>query len=169
MSNRGEIVAPWTRTGTEGILDVSCSVSVPDGWLDINDHNKYELEKSTLSRRSVSHQRKTIRSEFSDGSWVVDAYRNNVNETVAVWVRGHQYADASRNLKDLENAFSQLYYKIDWVVSGDAHRWHCQVSDYSVSSTQPMLHANIFKLTARVVRHPDIESFRDTDNDYIGE
>ena len=45
---------PWSKSGQRGVMVANCLISTPAGYLDVNDHVRYELEAGTMESTSVS-------------------------------------------------------------------------------------------------------------------
>lgn len=144
-------------------LDVKCLISTPRGWLNVNDHVNYELEGSTIGSRSVTFTRHESKSSFMPGSWIVDAHKNNVEETLSVWVNGDSPIGLNRQINRLTDALTQLKFSVDWAVGDSQFQWQCQVADYQVITQRELLHADRAQVTSRIRRTPEVTWFKEED------
>lgn len=147
---------PWVNFGQNGQLPTTAVVSVPTGWLNLNDGKRYTLEATTLNSRSVGHRRQEITSPHIPGTWLVSAQPENVVETVVIWVNEFDHYALYKAVQDLEDAFSQWYFVMRWQIDQHEWAWSCQLSDYQVDTDRDLLHATMAKFTVRVPRHPEV-------------
>ncbi len=146
----------WVNFGDKDTMRVSARVSIPTGWLDINDGRRYRLEQSTLSEESVTYRRREISSPHLPGTWLIDAQPENVTEPVSVWVNEFDQYALYKALQALRDAFSQPYYVMHWQIEQHEFAWNCQLADYQINSSKDLKHATMAQFTARVPHHPDV-------------
>ena len=137
-------------------LDLTARISAPSGWIDLN-YSPYRLEASTFGERSVSWRKREVSSEFVEGTFVVSAVRENVTETLAVWVKGESEFDLQTNLDKLCGALEQLSYRLMQRHGNSAVYYDCTVADYTVTESREFKHAGIALVRASVPRHPQAE------------
>ena len=147
-------IKPWDDSGSDTPLIVRASVSSPTGWIDLNDHERYELEATSRNNRSVKFRRQEVTSPYLPGTWLINAVPDMISEVVSVWVRGTSHFDLTRNVSALEDAFSQLSFTIRWATDDSYEEWMCQLSDYTIATQREYQHARVAKFTAEVPRYP---------------
>lgn len=148
---------PWRNTGRKGYLPVRCQISTPTGMLNVNDGKRYRLEDSTMSESSVTWRRKEVQSPFIEGTFLVDAVRENVQENLTVWVEEFDHYSLELAVRDLTDAVSQLNYYIHWTVDTVEFVWRCQTADYSIQADKNLRHATMSKVACRINRLPEVE------------
>ena len=71
------MVEPWKGRGASTELVLRCRVETPGGWVDINDHKRYELHPDSLSSQAVKHRRMTAQSPYVAGSFTIQSPRRH--------------------------------------------------------------------------------------------
>lgn len=136
---------------------ISCRISTAADWLELNS-GPFRLEGESFAEEATTWRKDDIDNPFVEGTWTVNALRENVVETLNIWVRGDAaYADAlttSRGLETLKAVFSQPNYLIEFNQDGELYTYVCQVADFSISRTREFRHEGIAKFSAQIPRHP---------------
>lgn len=135
-------------------LSIGARITTPTGWLDLNDRTSYQLEASSFGDRAVSWRKREVASDYVEGSFLVNAVRDNITEKLAVWVRGETHYDLARNRERLEEALCQLTYRLSFRTSDVTRYWEATVADYSVNTQREFLHSCIALVSATIPRHP---------------
>lgn len=143
----------WKGEPTDDLI-IRCRITTPDGWMDLNNHDSYELEAESLGNRQVTHRKQEASNPYVPGTWVVSAVPDNVVETVSLWVRGQNHYELSQRVMALEDAFSQLQFYMQWSVEDRLMTWFCQVADYQINTQREFQHATMAKFVAQVPRYP---------------
>ena len=86
------------------VLDVDARILGPAGWIDLEDEaNGYTLHDDFANSRATTQRKTDTMGDWVEGTFTVRAVRENVTESVAVWVdavtpyaAGHQGAGADR-------------------------------------------------------------------------
>lgn len=147
-------ITPWVQAGNPDVLRVRVELSTSKGWLNINDHDAYELEAETRSTRQVTHRRQETSSPYVPGTFVINAVPENINETISVWVRGPSHHDLATRIDSLTNALTQPQFYVRWTVEDHTETWLCQIADYTITSQRELTHATVAKVSANVPRYP---------------
>jgi len=136
---------------------ISCRISTPADWLELNS-GPYRLEASSFADEQTTWRRDDIDNPFVEGSWTVNALRENVVVPLSVWVRGaaeYDYATTTaRGIETLKEMFSQRNFLLEFNEDGELYTYVCYVSDFTVSRTREFRHEGIAQFTAQVPRHP---------------
>jgi hypothetical protein len=150
--------APWTDSGQDKLmLEVTCLIEIPDGWLDVNDGYTYTLHRDTRNQWSQTLRRQTVASMFVAGSFTVNETPEDVQEQLAVIVTGDTHHGMELAKDQLIEAVQASQFQLVWSVEDTVERWKCKAADVSVTSEQPMLFARKCVVQAQVPRHPVIE------------
>lgn len=139
-------------------LDVSLLMQLPGGgWLELEDPgNGYSLGKDTFSSRSITHKKVEIDSPWLEGSFVNRAYRNNVIETVAVYVSGSSAETFLQRMRALEDLFSRPQYNMQIRIESRTELWRCQSADMTIETSQELMVAKSALVRAQVPRMPQV-------------
>ena len=134
-------------------LAVSCRISTPSGWLDVND-GVYRLGKDAFAAQSTTWRRQEAANPFVEGSWTVAAVRENVVEILSVWVRGTTATPAWQAVAALTEAVSQRNFAIEFTVDGVRRTYTCNMAEYQVQATTELRVAGMAQVIAQVPRSP---------------
>lgn len=100
-------------------LAVSCQISTSSGWLELNDHETYELSAtSTRQSTSTTYTRLEVTSPILPGSYLVHLTPGMVNETLAFYITAGSTAGTQAAFEALLAAFEQWTYQIKWTYAG---------------------------------------------------
>jgi len=134
-------------------IAIGCRVTTPGGWLDLMS-GPYQLAGDAFAEESVQWRRQEVASPFVEGSWLVNAVRDNASTQVAVWVRGGDAAGTQAATQVLKDAFSQINYGIEFTVNGAKTYYQCYAADFSVQSSREFRFSSMVKFVAQVSYHP---------------
>jgi hypothetical protein len=135
------------------ILPVSVLVSTPGGNLELNAA-PYQLAGETFSSIAVSHRKQAVTNPFVEGSYTVNALRENMMTPVSLWVRGATQTEMQLALDTAKAAFDQSMFTMRITVDGWTQQWQCFASDYTIGLQREYLHAVMALLDVQVDRHP---------------
>jgi hypothetical protein len=124
------------------------------GDLDINDHSSYVLAGPQAMGGTVQWDRKQVSAPWVDGDITVARRRQNVMDTLSVYVKGSTQADMDAKIGALIAAFCQDRFTLMITVGSQQHAWDCEAADYSVQFDTVHLHALYAVTTFQVPRKP---------------
>lgn len=136
-------------------IDVSCRVTTPNGWLELNK-GIYRISTGAFEEQAQTWRRTNVANPFVEGQWTVNALRENVTEQLIVWVRGGTAAETSKGELAVVDALSQMNYGIELTVDGVKAYYTCYVADISVRRTQEFRASKMCQITAQVPRDPHV-------------
>lgn len=139
---------------SEPLLNLSVVVSVPAGTLELNDRVTYRIADGSFAEQSVSKRRQEASNPFLEGAFTVNALRENVTETLKVYVYGTTHAEFAAAMNALKAAFDQARFTVTKTVEGSAVVWSCFSSDYRMSTPREFVHSKMGTLEVSLVRHP---------------
>lgn len=125
-------------------------------WMSLNDHVNYIVGSTSLGETSQTFSKITSKSSMYDGEWVVHATKDNVNETIQVYVLGATHSAVEDNRTIAINAFTQLSYNIRVSVGNHVETWRCFPADYNLDRGHIMAHNFRETLTFSVPRYPNV-------------
>lgn len=138
-------------------LDISVQIETPTGWLELEDEaNGYTVGADSFVSSAVTHRKTEINSEWMEGTFISRAVRENVTETVAVYVTGNSPHQLATRLNRLTDGFNQLSYAMVVRFGDVSETWSCWVSDYTVATKTELRHATIAVVSATVPRLPSV-------------
>lgn len=136
-------------------LVLSMQISTPQEWLELNDGTDLVLAKETFSEASVGKRKTEAINPYLEGSHTVAALREEVVETVAIYVYGSDHFATALKVRVVTDAFDQEEYRI--IIGTEGTKWEvwwCGSANYRIDSSQELLHARMAKITLEVPRHP---------------
>jgi hypothetical protein len=139
---------------TDSLLSVSVQISTPSQWLELNDRKIYEVTADSFRESSVTQRTVQATNQFLEGSFTVTALRENVQETLGVYVRAPDHFTLEAYIDVLTAAFDQPFYRIIRRVEGAWRVWFAGAAGYRIETGQEFLHAKMAKVTFEVPRHP---------------
>jgi hypothetical protein len=135
-------------------LNISMQVSTPYEWLELNDGQDLILAKETFSEATVGKRKTEAVNPYLEGKHTVASLRDEVVETVAIYVYGSTHFATSVMIRTITDAFDQPDYRIIFGVEDSWTVWWCGSANYRIDSSQELLHAKMAKVTIEVPRHP---------------
>lgn len=139
----------------ENDLAITMQISTPNEWLELNDGTNLKLAKETFSEKSVVKRKTEAKNPYLEGSHTVSALREEVLETVAIYVYGISHYDAEVKIRVITEAFDQPEYRIIIGVEDNSWKvWWCGAANYRIDTSQELLHARMAKIIIEVPRHP---------------
>lgn len=140
----------------EDSLGFDVEVSWNDTWVSLNDHVRFIIGAESLGERTVSRRRNTVTSPFYDGEYEVHSVRENVKESLQIYVLGPSHSQLTENLLLLEDCFEQFVYNVR--VTMDEHRevWVCQSADWSIDRSHIQAHNTRAVFKTEIPRLPKV-------------
>lgn len=136
-------------------IGVSVSVNYSGGSLEL--HNPalgYEVDAETRNEYAVSWRKTEVSNRWVEGTYLTNAVRENVVESLGFYVRGSTSAIMKTRLNTAIQALSDLYYTIVITLDGVTDVWECQASDYSITTQHEFLHSKMARVKAKIPRKP---------------
>ena len=135
-----------------------CEISNGAGvWVDLNDSLNFKVAGGTTRENSAVQWRRIIAtSPIYDGQYLVHAVKDQIRETMGIYIYSGSQTELAANIQTLENLFSQFSYQIRWTFDDRQEIWDCQAADYSWSRGHVWTHRNMAQFTAEVPRMPDV-------------
>lgn len=134
-------------------IDIKCRITTPGGWLDLMS-GPYKLSADAFVDEAVTWRRQEVQNPFVEGSWLVNAVRENVTTAVDVWVRCASQPELAKAVEALKEAFSQINYGLEFTVEGVTYYYRCYAADYTVKTGREFRASTMAQFSAQVPRHP---------------
>jgi hypothetical protein len=158
---------PVTPPVVDNDLAITMQVSTPIEWLELNDGVDLVLAKETFAEVTVSKRNTQAINPYLEGTHTVASLRDEVMETVAVYVHGVDHFATALKVRVVTDAFDQPEYRIIFAVGPKGPTgavepvdpsawtvWWCGAANYRIDSSQELLHARMAKIILEVPRHP---------------
>jgi hypothetical protein len=124
------------------------------GWLDVSDGTVYRVNKGTFENSAVTFRRDEVTNAFVEGKFTVNALRDNVTETLAIYVYGETTSALKTAIDALTSAASQINFYTRVTLDGSQRLWECWASDYTVNVTNEFFHNRQALVTIQLQRLP---------------
>lgn len=136
-------------------LLVACRLTTPSGWLDVNS-GIYRVAASSFAEQAITWRRTQVTNQFVEGSWTVNALRENVTENLDIWVRGEDTRQMQQGVDDLVAVVSQLNYGLEVTFDNVKSYYICNTADISVKIQQEFRFARMAMVSAQIPRDPNV-------------
>lgn len=135
-------------------MDIDFLVSTSAGILSLNN-DPYRLAGESFATESVTHRRTEVTNPHVEGTYIVNALRDNITTPVSVWVTTATRAELIPAVRLLCAAFDQVSFTSQLVIDGYAQFWNCYASDYTVTTSRELMHATRARVDVELVRDPN--------------
>jgi hypothetical protein len=101
-------------------------------WVTLNDHFKYRVGAESFKQQNHPRRRISVTSPIYDGTFETHSVKENVDETVEVFVVGQSNNEVTENLLSLIDLFEQSRYSIRRRFDDHRETWSCLPAEYNV-------------------------------------
>lgn len=137
-------------------ITVAARISTPYGWLYLGAGTQYRLGAESFSDRQTSFRRSEVSSPYVEGTFVINALRENVTETLDVIVEDREGLRLADAVSALTSALCQVRYTMQVQVRRDVWTWSAYAADHSVQTKREFVHARLAQVKAEVPRDPHV-------------
>lgn len=136
---------------------VDLTVTTATGLISLNT-TPYRLSGETFGSASVTHRRTELKSPYLEGTYVVNSLRENIIETVSVWVGedGLTESELEAAVTALTEALDQVQFQAVKTKDGHSVLWNCYASDYTRVAQREYQHAGKVRVDVQLVRDPKV-------------
>jgi hypothetical protein len=123
-------------------------------WLNVNDGTVYKINKASFENSAVTFRRDEVTNAFIEGKFLVNALRDNVVETLAIYVYGTTSAAVKSATDAVTNAVSQVNFMVRVTLDNSQKLWECFSSDYTINVPKEFLINKQALVTVQLHRLP---------------
>lgn len=134
-------------------MDLEVRATTAGDWLYLNE-GIFRVAADSFAEEATSWRRTDVTNPFVEGTWTVNALRENVTESLSLWVRGDRYTSTQQGIELLKATFSQINYVLQVSFDGERRTYTCYVGDFSVKASRELRHAKMANFTVQIPRHP---------------
>lgn len=134
-------------------LDASARISVPEGWLEINE-GPYRLGAGSFGDSSHVIRKTEVTSALVPGRYYSHVVDDSVSENVEVWVSGDDWLSLKTAVERLRAALQQMEYVMEVRFENAVSSWRCHASDVTVRSQKELKFSKKALVSAAVMRLP---------------
>lgn len=139
-----------------GMGSFALNIDYGGRWIDLNDSLNYKVGAGTLTQSPVTWRKVVVTSPVAEGSYTVHAVKEMVSEQVEIFVHGANQWEMQLNVKQLEELFGRLDYRLRLDFDDYREYWKCQTAEYITERSQVFAHNGMAKLTFTVPRFPTV-------------
>lgn len=139
-------------------LALSVIIGTPGGGsIELEDPDGgYEIHADSFATAQVTHRKIETNSQYAEGTFAVDAVRDNTTEALVVWVTGINQHDFRIKCQHLTDCLDQVSFPLQVTIGDAVVTWDCEVSDYTLETQQEFWHATTGVVRATVPRRPAV-------------
>jgi len=131
-----------------------CRVTTPGGWLDLMTA-PYKLSAEAFVEETLTWRKQEANNPFVDGTWIVNATKENITRSVDVYVRGETTAQTTAAVRELRDTFSQINYGIELTIDDVVYFYRCYVADFTVKTPREFRFSTMAQFSAQVPYDPN--------------
>jgi hypothetical protein len=135
-------------------FDVTISYGLQE--ISLNDGVNFQMGVEGFGNKQQSLRKLESSSRFYDGTYITHYTKENVMETVTVYVLGYSQNHVTENLLLLEELFTQLTFRISVRIDDHMETWSCFPSEYAIDRGHINMHNGRATFTAQVPRLPKV-------------
>jgi hypothetical protein len=137
-------------------ITVAARISTPYGWLYLGTGTQYRLGAESFGDRQTSFRRSEVSSPYVEGTFIINALRENVTETLDVIVEDREGLRLADAVAALTSALCQVRYTMQVQVRRDVWTWNAYAADHSVQTKREFVHARLAQVRAEIPRDPNV-------------
>jgi hypothetical protein len=123
-------------------------------WLDVSDGTVYRINKASFENSAVTFRRDEVTNAFIEGKFLVNALRDNVTETLAIYAYGATSAAVKSAVDTVTDAISQVNFMVRITLDNSQKIWECFSSDYTINMPKEFLVNKQALITVQLQRLP---------------
>jgi hypothetical protein len=138
-------------------ITAAARISTPYGWLYLGSGTQYRLGAESFADRQTSFRRSEVSSPYVEGTFVINALRENVTETLDVIVEDREALRLADAVSALTSALCQVRYTVQVQIRRDVWTWRAYAADHSVQTKREFVHARLAQVRAEIPRDPNAD------------
>ena len=141
---------------TEKLEGFDVEISSGSLWVSLAQGSRFYMGAEDFGDKAQVLRRITASSPYYEGTYLVHAVRENVQETLSINVLGASQNQVTENLLMLEELVSQPSFRIRLSMGDHVETWSCQQADYTIQRGHIMMHNTRAVMKISVSRLPNI-------------
>lgn len=125
-------------------------------WVSVATGNRFYMGAEDFGDKAQVLRRITASSPYYEGTYLVHAVRENVQESLSINVLGASQNHVTENLLLLEELVSQPSFRIRLTMGDHVETWSCQQADYTIQRGHIMMHNTRAVMKISVSRLPAV-------------
>lgn len=136
---------------------VAARISTPYGWLYLGTGTQYRIAAGSFEDQRTTFRRSEVTSPYVEGTYVINALRENVTESLNVMVEDREALSLADAVRALGSALCQVRYSVQVQLRRDVWTWQAYAADHTVSTKREFLHARLAEVKAEIPRDPNVD------------
>lgn len=137
-------------------ITVAARISTPYGWLYLGQGTQYRLGAGSFENQQTTFRRSEVQSPYVEGTFVINALRENVTESLDVIVEERPNLGTADAVRALGAALSQVRYAVQVQIRRDIWTWQAYAADHTVQTKREFVHARLAQVQAEIPRDPNV-------------
>lgn len=138
------------------LSNFEAEISYGEYWISLSDGLRFYMSAEDYGEKAQVLRRITASSPFYDGTYLVHSTRENVTESVSVYVMGSSQNQVTENIALLEELINQRRFSVRIQVGDHRETWTCQPADYTISRGHILMHGGRALVRMQIPRLPDV-------------
>ena len=139
------------------LTNFDVEVSTPGSkWVSLNDHFSYRTTAESFKQQTQQRRRITVQSPIYDGTYEVHSVKENIEETIEVYVLGQSQNEVTENILNLLSYFEQPRYSIRKRLDDHRETWLCMPAEYNIDRSHVNAHNTRATVTFTIPRFPAV-------------
>lgn len=137
-------------------ITVAARISTPYGWLYVGQGTQYRVAAGSFENQQTTFRRSEVQSPYVEGTFVINALRENVTESLDVIVEDRPDLGTANAVRALGTALSQVRYAVQVQIRRDVWTWQAYAADHTVQTKREFVHARLAQVQAQIPRDPNV-------------
>lgn len=137
-------------------ITIAARISTPYGWLYLGQGTQYRIAAGSFENQQTTFRRSEVTSPYVEGTFVVNALRENVTETLDVIVEDRPTLSLPDAVRALGAALCQVRYSVQVQIRRDIATWQAYAADHTVQTKREFVHARLAQVRAEIPRDPNV-------------
>lgn len=147
---------PITVFNEDGLNEFDVTVSYGLQEVSLNDGVNFRMAVEGFGAKAVTLRKLEASSVYYDGTFITHYTKENITESLQVYVTGYSQNHVTENLLLLEELFTQSTYRVKVRMDDHMETWSCFPADYSWDRGHVNMHNVRATFTAQIPRLPKV-------------
>lgn len=141
---------------TDTLENFDVEISSGSMWISLANGLRYYMGAEDFGDKAQVNRRITASSPYYEGTYLVHAVRENVQEMLSIGILGASQNHVTENMLLLEELVSQPSFRIRLTMGDHVETWSCQQADYTIQRGHIMMHNTRAVMKISVPRLPAV-------------
>lgn len=132
------------------------TISSGTTWYSLTDGIRFYMSTEDFGDKAQVLRRITAASPYYEGTYLIHAVRENVQEMLTIGILGSSQNQVTENILLLEELVSQPSFRLRLTMGDHAETWLCQQADYTIQRGHINMHNTRAQMKLAVPRLPAV-------------